>query len=164
VIQHDDPRRSVEARPGAAARRGDHDGRGGDAPLTRVLAAVIRQGERLLLCKRPAHKRHGGLWEFPGGKLEAGEDLLAAARRELHEELALQATSVGDVVFRRQDPGSSFLIEFAQVEVRGEPVPLEHDELRWLTPAEARLLPLAPTDAAFVASLNDTRADEPADG
>jgi 8-oxo-dGTP pyrophosphatase MutT (NUDIX family) len=53
------------------------------AKLTRVLAAVIQRDSRLLLAQRPSHKRHGGLWEFPGGKLAIGEDHLAAARREL---------------------------------------------------------------------------------
>jgi 8-oxo-dGTP diphosphatase len=123
----------------------------------RVLAAVIRRDGRMLLCRRPAHKRHGGLWEFPGGKLEPGEDLLAAARRELDEELGLRATSIGDVLFDCHDPGSVFIIEFVEVVVEGEPVAHEHDELRWATAAEAAALPLAPADAAFVRS----RADDP---
>src|SRR5690606_20769929 len=61
----------------------------------RVLAAVIRRDGRWLVCRRPAHKRHGGLWEFPGGKLEPGESLLEAATRELEEELAVRVTGVG---------------------------------------------------------------------
>ena len=68
-------------------------------PPVRVVAAVIErasdEGARLLVCRRPAHKRHGGLWEFPGGKVEAGEDLLHAARRELAEELALETETAG---------------------------------------------------------------------
>lgn len=118
-----------------------------------MLAAVIRRDGRLLLCQRPAHKRHGGLWELPGGKLEPGEELLDAARRELDEELGLIATSIGDIVFERRDPGSSFLIMFADVEASGVPMPTEHDEVRWLTPAQANHLPLAPADAAFIAAL-----------
>jgi len=51
----------------------------------RVAAAVIERGGRLLVCQRPLGKRHGGLWEFPGGKLHEGEDLLAATTRELSE-------------------------------------------------------------------------------
>jgi 8-oxo-dGTP diphosphatase len=124
-----------------------------EAPLIRVLAAVIRRDGRLLLCQRPAHKRHGGLWELPGGKLEPGEDLLDAARRELDEELGLIATSIGDIVFERRDPGSSFLIVFVDVEATGEPVPTEHVEVRWMSPAEAARLPLAPADAAFIDTL-----------
>jgi 8-oxo-dGTP pyrophosphatase MutT (NUDIX family) len=122
-----------------------------DAPaLTVVLAAVIRRGERFLLCQRPAHKRHGGLWEFPGGKLEPGETLLHAARRELREELALEVVRAGDVAYRVRDPGSSFLITFVPVEVAGEPKPLEHAALAWLTLGEAAGLPLAPSDRRYL--------------
>ena len=63
--------------------------------LVRVIAAVVWRGDRLLVCQRPAHKRHGGLWEFPGGKVEAGESDAAAARRELREELGVEVTAVG---------------------------------------------------------------------
>ncbi len=48
----------------------------------RVLASVIERDHRLLVCRRPLHKRHGGLWEFPGGKVREGESDLEAARRE----------------------------------------------------------------------------------
>jgi 8-oxo-dGTP pyrophosphatase MutT (NUDIX family) len=48
-----------------------------------VVAAVIERDGRLLVCQRPAHKRHGGLWEFPGGKCDPGESDAEAARREL---------------------------------------------------------------------------------
>jgi 8-oxo-dGTP diphosphatase len=117
-----------------------------------VIAAVIRRGDRVLLCKRPAHKRHGGLWEFPGGKLEEGESLLRAAQRELVEELGLQATSVGHLLFECQDPGSAFVIQFVEVVAVGEPNALEHDEVRWISIDQAAGLPLAPSDAAFVRS------------
>ena len=125
-----------------------------DADAVRVLAAVIRRDGRWLVCRRPAHKRHGGLWEFPGGKLEPGESLLDAACRELAEELGVRATVVGDVRFVRRDPGSVFVIEFVDVEIDGEPVALEHDDVRWVDAAGLRTLDLAPTDRAFVEWLN----------
>lgn len=114
-----------------------------------VLAAVVRRGESFLLAKRPPHKRHGGLWEFPGGKLEEGESLLDAARRELREELGVEVVAVGESIWQRRDPGSPFEIVFAAVEIRGEPSALEHEELRWVEATALPVLDLAPTDRAF---------------
>jgi 8-oxo-dGTP diphosphatase len=71
----------------------------------RVLAAVIQVGERYLVCLRPSHKRHGGLWEFPGGKVEGDETLQDAARRELKEELGVGVVLTGECVFSSRDPG-----------------------------------------------------------
>jgi 8-oxo-dGTP diphosphatase len=121
-----------------------------DEQVVRVLAAVIRRDGRWLLCRRPAGKRHGGCWEFPGGKLEPGETLFEAASRELREEMAVEVVAVGDVIFRTRDPGSHFMIEFAEVTIGGEPVALEHDEIRWFDPARAAALPLAPADRGFI--------------
>jgi 8-oxo-dGTP diphosphatase len=50
-------------------------GKSAEGPVVRVLAAVIERDGKYLICRRPQHKRHGGLWEFPGGKFEAGETL-----------------------------------------------------------------------------------------
>src|SRR4051812_10653783 len=69
----------------------------------RVLAAVIQCGDKYLVCQRPVHKRHGGLWEFPGGKLELGESLLVTAIRELAQELDVHVTRAGEVLFSAQD-------------------------------------------------------------
>lgn len=114
-----------------------------------VLAAVIERGGRYLVCLRPSTKRHGGLWEFPGGKLEAGETWEHAARRELDEELGVSVSAVGEPVFALQDEGSAYVITFVPVEVSGEARALEHDELRWLFAADMVELPLAPADRAF---------------
>ena len=120
---------------------------------TRVIAAVIARGSRLLVCRRPIHKRHGGLWEFPGGKVEIGETDEAAARRELHEELGIEVNRVAEVEFAVADPNSSFLIAFAPVQISGEPTCHEHDAIAWCTPEELASLDLAPSDRRYVEHL-----------
>lgn len=125
------------------------------SPVIPVLAAVIRRGDRYLLCQRPRHKRHGGLWEFPGGKLEPGESLAAAAERELREELDLELETAGDVLLGVRDPGSSFLIQFVAVSARGEPRALEHEAIAWVTAEDAAALELAPSDRRFVEWLRE---------
>ena len=116
----------------------------------RVIAAVISDGDRLLVCRRPAHKRHGGLWEFPGGKVEADESDEIAVRRELREELGVELVRASAAVFEVVDPGSPFTIAFVPVQIAGEPVPLEHSELAWGAPDELTSMLLAPSDRVFV--------------
>lgn len=116
----------------------------------RVLAAVVRAGDRYLVCQRPAHKRHGGLWEFPGGKLEAGESLLEAAIRELDEELGVVVTGVEEPLFEIADPGSVFVIEFVPTTIVGTPECLEHAALAWARLEELPAMELAPSDRRFV--------------
>jgi mutator protein MutT len=118
----------------------------------RVVAAVIERNGRLLVCQRPIHKRHGGLWEFPGGKVEEGESDFAAVERELREELDVTVLAVEPVVFSVTDPGSEFLIEFLSVFIEGEPQALEHARLQWVTEEELLSMPLAPSDLQFARS------------
>lgn len=128
------------------------------ASMTRVLAAVIEREGRLLLCKRPQDKRHGGLWEFPGGKVQEGESDDEAARRELAEELGVHVTRVHPVAYSVNDEGSEFLIEFLRVEIEGEPTCFEHTELAWVLPSDVLAYPLAPCDRRFVLD-GQTRSD-----
>lgn len=118
--------------------------------MQRVVACVIERDGKYLVCQRPPHKRHGGLWEFPGGKLEKGENDEAAARRELREELNLEVVSAAPAIAGLKEPDSTFQIVFVPVVVRGDPKCLEHSAIRWGSPQELMDLPLAPTDEAFV--------------
>lgn len=106
----------------------------------------------MLVCQRPTHKRHGGLWEFPGGKMEPGEDDFTAVSRELREELDVEVVSVAGEVFRIQDQGSEFVIAFIPTTIAGEPRTLEHDSIAWVEIAELQGFELAPSDALFVSS------------
>ena len=124
-------------------------------PCIRVLAAVLEDNGRYLVCQRPLDKRHGGLWEFPGGKLEPGESLLDAANRELREELNVSAVSVGEPIYTVHDEGSLFIIEFVPCEIAGVPTCLEHSDLRWASLDDIQALELAPSDRKFVRFLLD---------
>lgn len=115
-----------------------------------VIAAVIERQGRYLVCRRPAHKRHGDLWEFPGGKLEASETFIDAAKRELREELVLEVIDIGSILLAVEDQASGFLINFVQVTAVGEPKLIEHTALEWSEPADLLRLDLAPTDRQFV--------------
>ncbi len=125
------------------------------API-RVIAAVVHSDERYLVCLRAPHKRHGGLWEFPGGKCEPNESDEDTVRRELCEELGLEVVAVGSELLVVADPGSSFIIAFIPAAIRGEPQCREHVELRWATLRELLLLPLAPGDRRFAEYLVDS--------
>jgi 8-oxo-dGTP diphosphatase len=127
-------------------------------PTIRVVAAVIRRYGRLLVCQRPAHKRHGGLWEFPGGKLDEGETVFDGARRELAEELDVTVQTVGEAEFSIRDPGPPFVIEFHAVEIAGNPRCIEHTAHAWVTTQELLTLPLAPSDRQFALHLDGARA------
>jgi mutator protein MutT len=118
-----------------------------------VIAAVVRRDGRYLVGRRPAEKRHGGLWEFPGGKVHEGEAMLDAADRELQEELGMSASGAGAVLLSASDDDAPFVIHFVEVEAEGDPVALEHSEVGWFTPEELAALPLAPADARFVRTL-----------
>jgi mutator protein MutT len=120
-----------------------------DAIEIPVIAAVISRKGSVLIAQRSRRKRHGGLWEFPGGKIQPGESLLEAARREIDEELGMWVERVGRILFEQQDRGSSFLITFIEVEAVGDPRPSEHEALAWVHPSELANYALAPSDRAF---------------
>lgn len=114
-----------------------------------VVAAVVRRDGTVLLGRRPAHKRHGSMWEFPGGKVTPGESVDDAIARELREELDVAAVRVGETLFVASDAASGLRIQFIGVEIRGTPRPIEHQELRWVEAGAVAELPLAPADSRF---------------
>lgn len=128
----------------------------------RVVAAVVEIDGKLLVCKRPTNKRHGGLWEFPGGKVEHGESDVDAVQRELAEELGVDVISAGQPEFSVSDPGSPFVIHFLPVRIAGDPQCLEHSDLAWVQERDLLHRPLAPSDDAYVRfRLRSAQSKEP---
>ncbi|MFP4183326.1 MAG: Nudix family hydrolase [Halorhodospira sp.] len=112
---------------------------GGSEPIP-VVAAVIRSEEgRVLVQRRPQGRDHGGLWEFPGGKVEPGESVPEALARELGEELGIHPWGSAKPVIRVPWDYGGRRVVLSVLEVTawsGAPVAREGQELAWLTPAE----------------------------
>jgi 8-oxo-dGTP diphosphatase len=119
-----------------------------DSPPLRVTAAIVLRGSQVLIAKRKAGGPLGGLWEFPGGKVEPGETPEECLARELEEELGV-AAEVGRFVTSSQFTYDDREIELLAYEVElgsGPFVLTSHDEVRWVSPAELLDLELAPAD------------------
>lgn len=99
-----------------------------------VAVAVIIREHRVLLAKRPTGKKHAGLWEFPGGKFELGEDLEQALKREILEELGVEVVAQTDLMdIRHRYPDYSVNLRVAMVtEFSGEPHGRENQEIAWI--------------------------------
>jgi 8-oxo-dGTP diphosphatase len=110
--------------------------------VLKVVAGCLIAEGRVLLAQRPFHKADGGLWELPGGKVEAGEGDAEALRRELKEELGIDV-EVGPELGRVQLPlrDRDLLLVAYHVPIwRGRPTPLEAPALRWLAASELTLI------------------------
>lgn len=121
-----------------------------------VAGAVIVNGRGEVLCaRRSPGMAQAGLWEFPGGKLEPGEDPRAALRREIREELGCEI-EVGEQVADATHAYPHAVVRLITFYARlrsGTPTPVEHAELAWLPPAELARLEWAPADLPTVARL-----------
>ena len=116
--------------------------------MTEVVAALIWQGEKFMICQRPAHKVRGLLWEFVGGKVEAGETKEEALVRECQEELDVRL-SVGNVFMEVTHEYPDLLVHltlFHATIAKGEPQKLEHNDIRWITPSEIPNYEFCPAD------------------
>ena len=122
-----------------------------------VAAALIDAQGRVLIAQRPAHKSLGGLWEFPGGKVEPGEGLEAALVRELKEELDVAALESALAPFTFASHAyEDFHLLMPLYTLRtwaGEPRPLEAQALAWAAPHELSNYPMPPADVPLVARL-----------
>jgi mutator protein MutT len=126
-------------------------------PLIHVVAAaVIDAKDRVLIAQRPVGKHMAGGWEFPGGKLEPGEERTAGLKRELHEELGItiEAPLRPLIRVRHAYPSREVLLDVWVVRrFRGEPQSLDGQALRWCTQEELGQAELLPADAPIVEAL-----------
>lgn len=127
--------------------------------MTEVVAALIRDGERFMICQRPAHKARALLWEFVGGKIEPGETPEQALVRECREELDIELR-VGAVyaVVVHEYPDITVRLTLFEAEIaRGVPRLLEHNDLRWITAEEIPQYAFCPADETILCRLRKER-------
>jgi len=123
--------------------------------MTEVVAALIWQGERFMICQRPAHKARGMMWEFVGGKVEPGESKEQALVRECREELAVEV-AVGDIfleVTHTYPDITVHLTLFHASIVQGGPQKLEHNDIRYITADEIPQYEFCPADEVILQEL-----------
>lgn len=124
--------------------------------ITTVAAAVIERPDgRFLLGQRAADTVYAGYWEFPGGKVEAGETPRQALLRELREELAIEVTRADPWLLREHTYEHAHVrLHFFRIRAwRGEPLPRVHRALAWQTPGAVDVAPLLPANAPVLAAL-----------
>lgn len=116
--------------------------------MTEVVAALIWDKDKFMICQRPTHKARGLLWEFVGGKVEPGETKEQALIRECQEELAV-TLSIGDVfmdVVHEYPDLTVHLTLFNAAILEGIPKKLEHNDIKWITPSEISNYEFCPAD------------------
>ncbi len=121
-----------------------------------VTAAVVECDGCFLVTMRPEGTHLAGHWEFPGGKCEAGETPEACLRRELREELDVEA-SIGAEMFRTayDYPGRRLELRFFACTLHGLPRPVQGQQMRWVPRHELPALSFPPADAAFISRLTN---------
>ena len=125
--------------------------------MTEVVAALVWEGDKFMICQRPAHKARGLLWEFVGGKVEQGESREEALIRECREELAV-TLSVGelfmDVVHEYPDLTVHLSLYHAAI-AEGVPQKVEHNDIRWITPGEIPDYDFCPADIEILQKITE---------
>ena len=123
--------------------------------MTEVAAALIWDGDKFMICQRPAHKARGLLWEFVGGKVEPGETREQALIRECREELSV-TVSVGEVFMDVVHEYPDLLVHltlFNAAIAEGIPQKLEHNDIRWITVDEIPSYDFCPADEEILKRL-----------
>jgi 8-oxo-dGTP diphosphatase len=124
-----------------------------------VACALVDSDGRVLVAQRPAGKQFAGLWEFPGGKIEAGETPEASLIRELKEELGIDTSSscLAPLTFVSHAYAEFHLLMLLYVcrKWQGTAQPLEAAALKWVRPRDLRTLPMPPADEPLISPLID---------
>ena len=125
------------------------------APVDVAVAVLIRPDGRALLARRPASKVYAGYWEFPGGKVEPGEQVEKALSREIHEELGVEIGRAHPWITRVfVYPHATVRLHFHRVTAwRGEPRALEHEAIAWQRPDAAEVAPMLPANGPVLRAL-----------
>ena len=127
--------------------------------ITEVVAALIWDQDKFMICQRPAHKARGLLWEFVGGKVEPCETKEQALARECREELAVTVavgSEFASEVYEYPDLTIRLTLFNAAI-VEGEPQKLEHNDIRWITADEIPNYKFCPADRKFLELLQKSR-------
>ncbi|RVU36882.1 8-oxo-dGTP diphosphatase MutT [Hwanghaeella grinnelliae] len=132
----------------------------GERPVVLVVAvALVDVDGRVLIAKRPPGKKMAGLWEFPGGKVDAGETPEQALIRELKEELDIDTrqSCLAPLTFASHAYDDMHLLMplYACRVWQGDPVPKEGQELAWVRPVKMKDYPMPPADIPLIAMLRD---------
>ena len=125
--------------------------------MIEVVAALIWDNDKFMICQRPAHKARGLLWEFVGGKVEPGETKEQALIRECREELAV-TISVGDVFMdvTHEYPDLTVHLTLLNATIsEGEPQKLEHNDIQWITPSEIHNYEFCPADVEILKAISN---------
>jgi len=126
-----------------------------------VVAALIRKDDHFLICRRPAHKKRGLLWEFPGGKVEAGEDPRQALVRECREELDIEL-EVGTLFWQTSHTYPDTRIDLLLYEATiasGTPQALEHTDICWVLPDDMTAYHFCPADTEIIEYISTCSAE-----
>jgi 8-oxo-dGTP diphosphatase len=124
-----------------------------------VAAALFDTQGRVLIAERPAGKHMAGWWEFPGGKVAAGESDGEALIRELREELGIESRALAEIMtLSHEYPDRIIDLILWRAEIlRGEPQSLDAQELKWVHPERLADEKMLPADAPFIAALQTSR-------
>ncbi len=127
--------------------------------MTDVVAALIWDKNKFLICQRPPHKKRGLLWEFVGGKVEKGETKEEALIRECKEEM--------DVILEVNDVFMEVVHEYPDINIRltlfnasiknGEIKLIEHNDAKWITPDEIDEFDFCPADKDILSKIKQAK-------